>query len=83
VDDVSVRRAATASDTSSGNGSLSGAVVSLGKRVSSKVYVGYEQGLAGAASAVKINYTLSKRWSVRLAAGSDNALDVFYKFTFD
>jgi len=83
VDEISIRRAASTSNASNNTGSLSGTVVSLGKRISSKVYVGYEQGLTGAASLVKINYALTKRWTVRLAAGSDNALDVFYKFTFD
>lgn len=66
-----------------GAGGLGSTVLTLGKRLSSRVYVGYEQGLTGATSVVRINYTLSKRLSLRTQSGTDNAVDLFYTFSFD
>ncbi len=66
-----------------GAGTLESTVVTLGKRLSSRAYLSYEQGLAGTESLVKINYTLSRRLSVRAQAGTTPALDLFYTFSFD
>ncbi|MHB1331060.1 MAG: translocation/assembly module TamB domain-containing protein [Sulfuriferula sp.] len=65
-----------------GGGTLESSILVLGKRLSKNVYLSYEQGLAGTTSLVKINYTLSKRVSVRLQTGSQSAVDVFYTFSF-
>ncbi|MGI9047171.1 MAG: translocation/assembly module TamB domain-containing protein [Burkholderiales bacterium] len=62
---------------------LEQSVLSLGKRLSSRVYVNYEQSLSGAANLVKVNYALTPRWSVRGTAGTDSAVDLFYSFSFD
>jgi translocation and assembly module TamB len=83
LDEISIRAGDSKTGTTTGNSTLSGAVVSLGKRISNKVYVGYEQGLSGTSSLVKISYILSQRWTARLSAGSENAVDVFYRFRFD
>jgi translocation and assembly module TamB len=66
----------------SGEG-LQGAVLTFGKRISSRVYVSYEQGITGASNLVKIKYTLTPRWTVQTQAGSDSAVDVFYTLSFD
>ncbi|MBU1979108.1 MAG: translocation/assembly module TamB domain-containing protein [Gammaproteobacteria bacterium] len=66
-----------------GAGGLESTVLSLGKRLSSRAYLSYEQGLTGVGSIVKINYTLSKRLSVRAQAGLAPAVDLFYTFSFD
>ncbi|BBP03925.1 DUF490 domain-containing protein [Sulfuriferula plumbiphila] len=66
----------------SGGGSLKNSILVLGKRLSKNVYLSYEQGLAGTTSLVKINYTLSRRVSVRAQTGSQSAVDVFYTFSF-
>lgn len=66
-----------------GAGSLETAVLTLGKRLSSRAYLSYEQGLAGTAALVKINYTLTERLSLRAQAGTTPALDLFYTFGFD
>ncbi|GBL46425.1 protein of unknown function DUF490 [Sulfuriferula multivorans] len=65
-----------------GGGSLQNSILVLGKRLSKNVYLSYEQGLAGTTSLVKINYTLSRRVSVRAQTGSQSAVDVFYTFSF-
>ncbi len=66
-----------------GAGGLESTVLTLGKRLSSRAYLSFEQGLSGADSLVKINYMLTKRLSVRVQAGTTPALDLFYSFSFD
>ncbi len=66
-----------------GSGGLRDAVMTIGKKLSSKVYLVYERGLFATGNAVKLRYTLSQRWSVQTQTGSDNAIDVFYNLLFD
>lgn len=66
-----------------GGGTLGSSVLSLGKRLSDRVYVNYEQGLTGAKQLVKITYDLSRHLSLRAQGGSESTLDVFYTFRFD
>ncbi|MFZ5503484.1 MAG: translocation/assembly module TamB domain-containing protein [Pseudomonadota bacterium] len=66
-----------------GAGGLENTVLTLGKRLSSRAYLSYEQGLSGIGALVKINYTLSKRLSARAQAGLVPAVDLFYTFSFN
>ncbi|MDD5365497.1 MAG: translocation/assembly module TamB domain-containing protein [Gallionellaceae bacterium] len=66
-----------------GAGTLESSVLTLGKRLSSRAYLSYEQGLLGTSALVKINYTLSRRLSLRTQAGTNPAVDLFYTFSFD
>ncbi|MCF8150706.1 MAG: translocation/assembly module TamB domain-containing protein [Burkholderiaceae bacterium] len=66
-----------------GGGGLESAALSLGKRLSSRAYLSFEQGLVGATSLVKLNYTLTERISVRAQAGTTPAVDLFYTYSFD
>lgn len=66
-----------------GGGGLESAVLSLGKRLSSRAYLSFEQGLVGATTLIKVNYTLTERISVRAQAGTTPAVDLFYTYSFD
>ncbi len=56
-------------------------VITVGKQISDKVYVGYEQGLAGGAGAVQLIYRFSQRITVRAQAGKeDSSLDAILTF---
>jgi translocation and assembly module TamB len=68
-----------------GTGELEGSVLTLGKRVSSRAYLSYEQGLTGVSNLVKLNYSLGKRWSVQTEAGGTGAgaVDLLYTLEFD
>jgi len=68
---------------STGTGSSTGGVVSLGKRLADKIYVTYEYSVSTASSAIMINYQLSERWSVRTSTGTNDAIDLFYSLSFD
>ena len=67
------------SPPSSGQGGL----LTLGKRISSRLFVVYEQGLGKVSNILKVRYTLSKRWSVQAQAGTESAVDVLYTLSFD
>ena len=58
-------------------------VVLLGKAVSERFYVGYEQSLAGAASIVKLTWQFSRNWSAVARAGAVNSLDGLFTRRFD
>jgi translocation and assembly module TamB len=73
LDDVSLK----------GSGGLENTVLTLGKRLSSRAYISYEQGISSTSTLVKINYLLSQRLSLRVQAGLSPAVDMFYTFSFD
>jgi len=66
-----------------GAGGLENTMLTLGKRLSSRAYLSYEQGLTGVGTLMKINYTLTKRLSAQAQAGTTPAVDLFYTFSFD
>lgn len=66
-----------------GSSALAGTIVALGKQLSSRLYLTFEQGLATSESVLSLRYQISKRLSLRLQGGSDNALDLFYTISYD
>ena len=58
-------------------------VVNLGKEISDRLYVGYEQSLAGAEGVLKLIYELTPHWSVVVRGGTVAGIDVLYSKRFD
>jgi translocation and assembly module TamB len=58
-------------------------VVNIGKEVSDRLFIGYEQSLNGIGSVVKLTYEFSKNWSVVLRGGAIGGLDLLYNRRFD
>jgi translocation and assembly module TamB len=58
-------------------------VVTLGKRLSSRLYVTYEQGLRGVWNLLRIQYDISNRLSLRAQTGSESAVDLLLFYPFD
>ncbi|CAN5146843.1 translocation/assembly module TamB domain-containing protein [soil metagenome] len=58
-------------------------VVHLGKAISEKFTLGYEQSLSGAASIAKLSWQISRRWSVIMRGGAINGVDVLFSRRFD
>lgn len=56
----------------------SGAALTLGKRLSDKLYLTYEQSLSGAMGTIYIFYDLSRRLTVRGQTGATSAIDLIY-----
>lgn len=79
VDEFSLRQAPDG-DTSD---TLASQILTVGKRLSDRAWLGYEQGLTAATGALKFTYALTPRISLITHAGGDNAVDVFYNFRFD
>ena len=66
-----------------GGGELESTVLTLGKRLSSRAYLSFEQGVTGLGTLVKLNYTLTRNWSVQAQTGGESAVDLFYTLSFD
>lgn len=60
----------------------SGNSLTLGKRLSDRLYAAYEQGLGGATSVLMIFYELSKRWVIRGQAGANSAVDLIFRLSY-
>ncbi|GIZ50216.1 translocation/assembly module TamB domain-containing protein [Noviherbaspirillum aridicola] len=58
-------------------------VVNLGKEITDRLTVGYEQSLAGAESVLKLTYQLSRSWTVVLRGGAVTGIDLSYNKRFD
>jgi len=58
-------------------------VVTVGKRISSRAYLSFEQGASTATSLVKLRYKLNPRFSLQFQTGTNNALDILYTWAFD
>jgi translocation and assembly module TamB len=66
-----------------GGTSAQSQVVSIGKRISDRLYVTYEQGLAGAQTVLRLEYLIDSRFTVRADAGQTSKLGVNYRYSFD
>ncbi|MDR0479936.1 MAG: translocation/assembly module TamB domain-containing protein [Burkholderiaceae bacterium] len=68
-------------NTTDANG-VQSASVTLGKRLSRRLYAAYQQSLSGAAGSLLIFYELSRRWQLRAQAGANAAVDLIYSVSF-
>jgi len=62
---------------------LENTVVTVGKRISSRLYLGFEQGAATASSVVRLRYKVTPAITLQLQTGTNTALDVLYSWAFD
>ncbi|KAF1038923.1 MAG: Translocation and assembly module subunit TamB [Herbaspirillum frisingense] len=68
---------------SSESGLTDDQVVNLGKAITEKITLGYEQSLQGAASVAKATWQISRRWSVVARAGTINGLNILFSRRYD
>ncbi|HYG54207.1 MAG TPA: translocation/assembly module TamB domain-containing protein [Burkholderiales bacterium] len=67
-----------------GTGEVAQQVVAVGKRLSDRLYVSFEQGIGAAATAlVKLDFSLTQRVSLRAETGTSSGLGLFYRFSWD
>lgn len=78
LDDVTLRTATTAA-----NGTSTDASLLLGKRLSSRLYVAYEQSLSGTLSAISLFYDVSRRLTLRARAGQAQSIDLIATLPHD
>jgi len=55
----------------------------VGKRLTSRLFVTYEQSLRGVWNILKLQYEITNRLSLSVQAGSDSAADLLWFFPFD
>ncbi|MDX5363960.1 MAG: translocation/assembly module TamB domain-containing protein, partial [Pseudazoarcus pumilus] len=79
---VQTSRVVGSGTTVTGEGELSGQVLTLGKRLGEDLTVSFEQSLSGAESLVLLTYRLTRHVSVVARGGSDNAADIYYTISF-
>ncbi len=66
-----------------GGTNVQSSAVSIGKRLSERLYLTVEQGLAAARTLVTLEYLLGRGFRVRASGGQDSSLGVFYTRSFD
>ena len=74
--------ASSASSSSTSSTTVAGQVLTLGKRLSERATLSFEQSVSGASSVVKLSYLLTRNLSVIGRAGSENALDALFSLSF-
>lgn len=57
--------------------------VNLGKAISQRFMLGYEQSLTGAESVAKLTYQLTRSWSVLVRGGTINSLNLLFNRRYD
>lgn len=70
-------------ETTQADGSTKAAALTLGKRISNRLYLSYSHSVVGALGTVAILYDVSRRLTLRAQAGDDNAVDLLWSHSFD
>jgi translocation and assembly module TamB len=78
LDDITFRGTGTTT-----TGGTSGQVVALGKRISDRLSIVYEQGLTVATNALRIEYALTQTLTVRAEAGTVSSIGIFFRRTYN
>ena len=66
-----------------GGGDLGGRFVTVGKRVSDRAMVLFEQGLGGTASVLRLDFELSRLWSLSASTGQQSDVGLRFRYSFD
>ena len=65
------------------DGDVHGTVVSIGKQLSRRWYIGYERSLSSTAGNWQLVYRLAQRFTLRLQTGIDNSVDLIWTWRWD
>ena len=74
LDELSVRQS---------DGAVKDTVVTVGKQISDRVYVGYERGLNATAGNWQLIYRIAQRFTLRAQSGEDPAVDLIWIFRWN
>jgi translocation and assembly module TamB len=84
VDDISFRSAAGSQRGSqAGATGAEGQIVAVGKRLSDRLTLVYEQGLTVATNALRLEFDLTRSLALRAEAGTISGVGVYYRRSFD
>ena len=74
LDELSVRQS---------DGAVRETIVTVGKQISNKWYVGYERSITATEGTWQLIYRLGQRFTVRAQSGDDNAVDLLWWLRWD
>lgn len=74
LDELSVRQT---------DGAVRDTIVTVGKQISEKVYVGYERSLNATTGSWQLIYRAARRFTLRAQTGEDNAVDLIWSWRWD
>ena len=84
LDDISLRSAsATEGGARPGTPGAEGQVVAIGKRLTDRLSLVYEQGLSLATNALRLEYELTRSLRLRAEAGTISGVGIYYRRSFD
>lgn len=85
LDVLSVRTSQIGSTGESGSAATSAqdSVVTLGKRLTDRLFISYEQSLRGLQNLLRLQYEITERLSVRTKTGTQNAVDLLWTYRYD
>jgi len=75
-------RAAGLDDLSFSGNSVESTSLTLGKRLSSQLYLSYAKSISGLLDVARLTFDFNPHWSLRAEAGTASAVDMLYTFNF-
>jgi translocation and assembly module TamB len=57
--------------------------VTLGKRISDRLYLAFEQSIGGTESLLRLEMTVTQRVALRAETGRNSSLGLFYRYAWD
>ncbi len=84
LDDISFRSTAgTQRGSQAGATGAEGQIVAVGKRLSDRLSLVYEQGLTVATNALRLEFDLTRSLALRAEAGTISGVGIYYRRSFD
>jgi translocation and assembly module TamB len=77
-----IARAAGLDEFSFAGGDAENASLTLGKRLSSQLYLSYAKSISSLQDVARLTLNITPRWALRAEAGNESAVDVLYTFSF-
>lgn len=75
-------RAAGLDEFSFSGGDAESTALTLGKRLSSNLYLSYQKSINGLLDIARLTFNMTPHWSLRAESGTESAVDVLYTFSF-
>lgn len=70
-------------DIEAGGGEVSRSLVTIGKYLSSRLYISYGYALFSSESLFRLSYRFGKRWELESRSGETSGVDLYYTVRFD
>jgi translocation and assembly module TamB len=83
IDDLSLRQSTSSGANSNNSGEVRETIVSLGKQLSRRWYVGYERSLNATAGNWQLIYRIAQRFTLRAQSGLENSLDLIWTWRWE